>query len=53
MNHAADLLLRNDHQVQEVAEMMNFADPLHFSRTFKKVMGISPSAFVKLSKGTN
>ena len=52
MNHAADLLLRNDQQVQEVAELMNFADPLHFSRTFKKVMGISPSAFVKLSKGS-
>lgn len=51
MNHAADLLLQDNRQVQEVAEMMDYDDPLHFSRTFKKVMGICPSEFIKLSKG--
>ncbi len=49
MNHAADLLLQKSYQVQEVAEIMEYTDPLHFSRTFKKVMGIAPSEFVKLS----
>jgi len=51
MNHAADLLLQNNRQIQEVAEMMDYEDPLHFSRTFKKVMGVCPSEFIKLSKG--
>jgi AraC-like DNA-binding protein len=51
MNHAADLLLQNNRQIQEVADMMDYEDPLHFSRTFKKVMGICPSEFIKLSKG--
>jgi len=37
----------------EVAEIMDYTDPLHFSRTFKKVMGIAPSEFIKLSSGKN
>lgn len=51
MNHAADLLLQSNRQIQEVAELMDYEDPLHFSRTFKRVMGICPSEFIKLSKG--
>ena len=53
MNHAADLLLQRSYQIQEVAEIMSYTDPLHFSRTFKKVMGIAPSEFIKLSSGKN
>lgn len=49
MNHAADLLLQKKLQVQEVAEIMGYSDPMHFSRTFKNVMSVSPSQFVKLS----
>lgn len=51
MNHAADILLQKNYQIQEVAEIMMYQDPLHFSRTFKKVMGLSPRDFIKLSKG--
>ncbi|MGD7654087.1 MAG: AraC family transcriptional regulator [Verrucomicrobiales bacterium] len=43
--NAAWLLLR-DHQllVAEVAKEVGFADPLHFSRCFRRVMGCAPSA---------
>ena len=51
MNHAADLLLQKNLQVQEVAEIMGYSDPMHFSRTFRNVMSVSPSQFVKLSRG--
>jgi AraC-like DNA-binding protein len=49
MNHAADLLLQKRLQVQEVAEIMGYSDPMHFSRAFRKVMSVSPSGFVRLS----
>jgi AraC-like DNA-binding protein len=31
--------------VKEVAAEMGFADPYHFSRAFKRVMGVSPESF--------
>lgn len=51
MNHAADLLLQKNMQIQELAQRMQFEDPLHFSRTFKKVMGVSPREFMKINAG--
>lgn len=51
MNHAADLLLQKNIQIQELAERMQYPDPLHFSRTFKKVMGVSPREFMKINAG--
>jgi AraC-like DNA-binding protein len=47
MNHAADYILEKKLQVQEVAMIMGFEDPQHFSRTFKKVMGVSPVDLIR------
>ena len=47
MNHAADYILEKQLQVQEVAINMGFEDPQHFSRTFKKVIGVSPVELIR------
>lgn len=47
MSHAASLLLMPGKLVKEVAGEMNFADPFHFSRTFKSVYGVSPEQFME------
>lgn len=43
MNVAARDLIGTDRLVKEVAAMVGFGDPLHFSRVFKGVHGISPA----------
>ncbi len=43
MNHAADQLSFSGKLVQDVAGEMGFSDPFHFSRTFKRFLGISPT----------
>lgn len=45
MNHAAGRLAQRDVLVKQVAVETGFADPLHFSRVFKKMLGLSPEAF--------
>ncbi len=50
MNRAAGLLLDGGLMVKEVSAELNFADPYHFSRAFKRVYGVSPDRFVKLGK---
>jgi AraC-like DNA-binding protein len=50
MNFAATLLLDERMLVKEVAEKLGFADAFHFSRTFKRVYGISPERFVRQSR---
>ena len=42
MNQAAQDLIGTDMLVKEVAEKIGFADPLHFSRVFRHVHGVSP-----------
>lgn len=49
MNHAVDRLLEDSLQIQEVAFEMGYDNPQHFSRTFKKVIGISPLELIKQS----
>jgi len=34
--------------VKQVAEQVGFADPFHFSRAFKAMLGLSPKAFCQL-----
>lgn len=48
MNHAADQLLIPHKLVKEIAYEMGFNDPFHFSRTFKRVFGISPAQFARI-----
>ena len=48
MNVAARKLLAPDATVKKVAYELDFGDPFHFSRTFKRVFGISPNTFRKL-----
>lgn len=43
MHLAAQDLLGTSDFVQDVAQRMGFSDPLHFSRVFRKVHGISPA----------
>jgi AraC-like DNA-binding protein len=44
MNHAAALLARSGGLVKEVAREVGYDDPFHFSRTFKRTLGISPTS---------
>ena len=45
INEACALLRRNELSVANVATAVGFADPLYFSRVFREVKGISPSAY--------
>ena len=42
---ASQLLLDEQYSVKTIAFKLGFADPYHFSRIFKRVMGISPNFF--------
>ena len=44
MEYAADQLLSEGRKVKDVADALGFADPYQFSKSFKKTMGVSPSA---------
>ncbi len=48
MNHAARLLQAMGASVKQVAGELGFSDPFHFSRVFKRTMGVSPSQFTRL-----
>ena len=48
MNHAAECLQKPGALIKQVAQEVGFADPFHFSRVFRNVLGVSPSAFRRL-----
>lgn len=48
----AEMLLSPGTSVKEVAEALGFADAFHFSRSFKKLMGVPPSAFSRSRQHT-
>jgi AraC-like DNA-binding protein/mannose-6-phosphate isomerase-like protein (cupin superfamily) len=52
MNLAAQLLLEKHLQVQEVSRELGFEDPLHFSRSFKSVIGMSPARLIRFSSSS-
>lgn len=45
LRRAQHLLMGSDLPVQDVAMRAGFGDPFHFSRTFRKAFGESPSAY--------
>jgi AraC-like DNA-binding protein len=48
MNLAAERLQNSAALVKQVAAELGFADAFHFSRAFKKVLGVSPEGFRRL-----
>lgn len=48
MAYAADRFQESDVLVKEIAHELGFTDPFHFSRTFKRVFGVSPTSFMAL-----
>lgn len=48
MTYAADCFQNSGVLVKEIAHELDFNDPFHFTRVFKKVFGISPQSFKKL-----
>jgi len=48
MSHAAARLLQKGATVRQVADELGFGDPFHFSRVFRKVMGLAPGQFARL-----
>ena len=45
INRAMELLRQNKCSVAELAEKCGYADPLYFSKVFKKITGFSPSKY--------
>lgn len=45
LNRAAELVLEGKHTISEIADMTGFSSLSHFSRTFKKQFGTSPSDY--------
>ena len=50
---AKQLLLLDTHSIGEIAEELHFSDIYHFSKTFKKLIGISPQKYINQSKSKN
>ncbi len=50
---AKQLLLLDTHSIGEIAEELHFSDIYHFSKTFKKLTGISPQKYISQSKHKN
>ena len=50
MNDAADRLQAPGVAIKQVADEMGFSDPFHFSRVFKKSLGLTPAQYVRLNR---
>ena len=44
--HSIELLTENKHTVSEIAELCGFCDIYHYSKSFKKIIGIPPSEYL-------
>lgn len=47
INEACSLLHSGAYTVAEIANSVGFADPLYFSRVFKKIKGVTPSDYAR------
>ena len=50
---AITLVHTGKYNITQISEMVGYTDPLYFSRVFKKLQGISPSAFIAKVKKRN
>lgn len=53
MEKAAELLVRTDWKNSRIAEQTGFLDESHFSRTFKKFYGVTPTAYRRQQTSCN
>jgi AraC-like DNA-binding protein len=51
MRHAASLLASDFYTIEAVAQKVGYENPFAFSTAFKRVMGVSPSAYRKEQRG--
>jgi AraC family transcriptional regulator len=49
ISRAIDLLCKTDRSLAQIAYEAGFADQSHFTRTFRKVLGITPKAYRSIS----
>ena len=42
---ASHMLLKSDHSVSDVARMLGYSDPAHFTRAFHRWTGLTPRQF--------
>ena len=52
LNHAANLLSSHSMNIAEVAYEVGFKEPTHFTRSFKRHFGVSPSKYIYQLKNT-
>jgi AraC-like DNA-binding protein len=45
-----ELILYNEHNLTEIAHMMHYSSVAHLSNQFKKVTGLSPTAYIELNR---
>jgi AraC family transcriptional regulator len=50
IERAKTLLFRDHVKVCELAAVLGFCDQSHFTRTFRRIVGVSPSAFADTGK---
>lgn len=50
LNKACELLMKTDNPINEISIAIGYENPLHFSRAFKKVYGISPRYYRNKNK---
>ncbi len=50
MDRAKELLLLSDYKLKSIANSVGYEDEFYFSRIFKKIVGLSPSGFIKKYK---
>ncbi|WP_428867987.1 AraC family transcriptional regulator [Clostridium sediminicola] len=51
IQHACNHLDLSKNSISEISNKLGYNDPYYFSRIFKKVMGMSPSAYRDIKKG--